>query len=234
MSALDEVLPVLDWMPNHDERSRGFGVAELVGDVAGPPERVSWTPFAPALDQGREGACAGFATAGAVNVATIATHGEIGTGPFMLREEAALGLYKRAQQLDEWAGEDYSGTSVTAVMKAAREAQLITGYRWAFGTRQLAHGLRLGPAVIGIPWTSGMYRTDARGVVQVTGAKVGGHALVVTGFDPKHPLTGGAAFEWLNSWGPSYGRAGVGVIPAGSLGQLLAGIGEVAFLELEP
>lgn len=229
----EDLLPKLDWIPNHDERSRGFGVDQVV-DVTAPLERVAWSVFAPALNQGAEGACAGMATAGSVNVHRVSNaRTELAAG-LLLREEAAVRLYKRAQELDEWAGSDYSGTSVTAAMKAAREAGLIGSYRWAFGTRQLAHGLRTGPAVIGVPWLAGMYSTDPRGVVQVTGKKVGGHALVVVGFDPKHPLTGGPAFDWLNSWGPSYGRAGVGVIPAGRLSWLLAGRGECAFPNFEP
>lgn len=223
-------LPKLDWTPGHDPASRGFAVDQVV-DVAGPLRRVSWRTFTPTLDQGAEGACAGMATVGSVNVHRLnSAKTELAAG-LLLREAAALALYKRAQQLDEWAGENYSGTSVTAAMKAAREAGLIESYRWAFGTRALAVALQTGPAVIGVPWLDGMYRTDARGVVQVTGKKVGGHALVLVGFDPAHPLTGGPAFEWLNSWGDDYGRRGVGVIPAGRLSWLLAGTGEAALPE---
>lgn len=227
---------VLDWSPRHDERSRGFSVAGVV-DTSKPLVARRWSAFSPPLDQGSEGACVGFGAAGAVNVhrlaAAIVEHAARRSpaelAPELLDAGDALELYRAAQTLDEWPGEEYSGTSVLAGMKAAVAAGLVGSYRWAFGTRQLAHAIiELGPAVIGVPWLSGMYATDARGVVQVTGEKVGGHCLAVVGFDPAHPLTGGPAFEWLNSWGPAYGRDGVGVIPAGRLSWLLAGAGEAA------
>lgn len=63
-----------------------------------------WRKF---YDQGSEGACVGFA---ASRMMTLLNR----------RKYFAPWLYKEAQRVDEWPGEDYSGTSVRAAMDVLR------------------------------------------------------------------------------------------------------------------
>ncbi len=100
----------------------------------------------------------------------------------------ALAIYKRAQQLDIWPGENYSGTSVLGGAKAVKELKnnvgesYISEYRWAFGIEDLIRALAYqGPVVLGLNWYAGMFNSDTAGWLRVTGALVGGHCLLALG-----------------------------------------------------
>jgi hypothetical protein len=224
--------PALDWRPNHDERSLGFGVRERLTGSA--PLTNVLLSTGPALDQGAEGACVGFGTADAGNVLRLLARP--GTRE-LLGDTDATELYRLAQKLDQVPGESYEGTSVLGGMKAGQQSGLWGGYLWAFGTKDIAQALlhRRGPVVIGIPWFDGMYETGPRGVVRVGGALVGGHCLAVVGLQ----LTGpngepGVHFIWQNSWGPSYGDEGLGYIANRDLVGLLRQQGEAAIPTAAP
>ena len=211
--------PRLDWRSNHDPRSLRYGVADDL-DWDAPLKPRSWRR-GPVLDQGEEGMCVGMGVAGELGCSPVRVPGV----DFALAE----GIYREAQGIDEWPGEDYSGTSVLAGMKVAVARGYFSGYHWCLDIDQTARTVvQLGPVVIGVPWSSEMYSTDDRGVVKLGGSPVGGHCLVVTGFHPRHPWTGGPAFTWLNSWGTDYGIRGRAVIRKDDLAQLLAVTGECA------
>jgi len=213
----------LTWVSRHDPRSLSYGVRALLAGSAPLTDHL-W-PVGPVLDQGTEGQCVGCAVVDAGNVPLVARH----EPPFDL--EDATKIYKRAQQLDEVPGESYSGTSVLAGMKAGVESGIFGGYRWAFGTRDVAQAvLQVGPVVVGVPWLSGMYDTGPGGLVQVAGdAKGLGHCLAVVGIRVKGPQgQSGPFFVWQNSWGPSYGDGGLGYIHHRDLAALLHGTGEAA------
>lgn len=218
MSAAD---PRLDWRPRHDERSLAFPAAAVTPKVI--PDRRQWSP-AQVLDQGREGACVGFAWSA-----------ELGASPIRIQinDVFARDLYKRAQQLDPWPGEEYEGTSILAGAKACAEKGLIGEYRWAFSVEELRDAvLGLGPAVIGIPWYSGMYRTRPSGLLDVTGKVVGGHAILVRGYHPRMRIKGEGwfarhpVFVVRNSWGAGYGRGGDAYVLESDMAALLANFGE--------
>lgn len=61
------------------------------------------------LDQGREGACTGFALAGVINFLLRSRVDDVSVSPRM--------LYEMARRYDEWPGEDYSGSSARGAMK---------------------------------------------------------------------------------------------------------------------
>jgi hypothetical protein len=178
------------------------------------------------LDQGSEGACVGF---GWVN--------ELLSEPFppAKQPEASLGnavaysYYKQAQKIDEWPGESYEGTSVLAGAKIVQREGFISQYRWCFGIDDVRDAvISEGPVVIGVPWYSGMYRTDRSGLVVVDGEKVGGHAILLTGYDPSMVVKGKPreVFRWRNSWGTSYGVNGSGYIKVSDLKELIKTSGE--------
>jgi len=66
----------------------------------------------PVLDQGREGACTGFALATVVNYLLRTGNGHVQTS-----EASPRMLYVMAKRYDEWPGEDYEGSSARGAMK---------------------------------------------------------------------------------------------------------------------
>lgn len=213
----------LDRVPRFDERSRSYGVAEAIAAVE--PKKKYWTPGT-VLDQGSEGACVGFGW----TTELIAS-----PKPFTISEtvgnQYALGIYNRAKQIDEWDGENYSGTSVLAGAKVLKERGYLGEYRWAFTTEQVRDALiSEGPVVIGIHWFENMYETLPNGLVVIGGNKVGGHCITLTGYNPRARLAGEKGyhegFRWKNSWGTSYGIKGFGFIKIEDLDSLLKDDGE--------
>jgi hypothetical protein len=101
-----------------------------------------------------------------------------------ITNDIALMIYREAQKIDEWAGEDYDGTSVLAGMKVLHRMGLITEYRWAgAGTQTALDDLvraiaYKGPAGLGIPWYTGMFRPESDGRLRVTGQIEGYHAIL--------------------------------------------------------
>jgi C1A family cysteine protease len=73
-----------------------------------------------------------------------------------------------------------------------------------------------------------MYRTKRNGVVVVDGNLVGGHAILITGYDPAMIIDGKPCevFRWRNSWGTGYGINGSGYILYSDLENLLQQSGE--------
>lgn len=207
----------LDRQIHFDSRSANFPVRAVLRDTA-KPRSYTWAhPFPDVLDQGHEGACVGF------GIANEARH-KPKVWPTTTQD--ALDLYRRAQAIDEWPGEAYSGTSVLAGMKAAKEAGWIEEYRWAFGVEDVALAVsRLGPVVLGIPWHDSMYEThpigDGRHEVRVTGDPIGGHCILAVGYSVKT-----RRFKLHNSWGDAWGNKGRAEIQDTVLGTLLGNGGE--------
>lgn len=93
-----------------------------------------------------------------------------------------VNFYKRAQQLDQWPGTDYSGTSVRAGMKVLQENGLIEEYRWAETFDDIVEAvLRQGPVLMGTLWYEGMLYPDSNNFIRAIGDRVGGHAYVLNG-----------------------------------------------------
>lgn len=139
-----------------------------------------------------------------------------------LTDADAVAVYRRAQQLDQWPGEDYSGTSVLAGIKAGVEAGWFGEYRWAFGEPdlRLAVGYR-GPAVVGINWYAGMVAPDAGGFIRPAGGLLGGHAILAVGWSRRLD-----AYRLHNSWGEHWGDQGECWVASTDMARLLAEDGE--------
>lgn len=202
----------LDRLPEFDERSREFPIRTLIADVPLRPRR--WR-LVERLDQGREGACVGFGFAHELAATPVRVP---------MTNEKAQGIYRRAQQLDQWPGENYDGTSVLAGAKAVKEFGRIDSYRWAFSVHDVLSTLSLfGPVVIGVPWFEGMFSPDAYGFLHVEGQVAGGHCVCLRGVERDR---NGWYVILRNSWSRSWGVGGDAKIRAVDLGRLLEEDGE--------
>jgi len=214
-----------DWVSRHDERSRDYPVrAALPSSVV--RKRKSWYVPKPVIDQGREGACVGFGWTNELRALPVSIK-------FPDPTATALGIYRQAKLMDEWAGEDYEGTSVLAGAKVAQSMGFISMYRWAFGIDDVIDTIvTSGPVVLGIPWYDSMYGTRKSGLIDVSGSLVGGHCILATGYNPKARFISegfGQKFEIIrlrNSWGSDYGVNGDGFIRVEDLSRLLSEGGE--------
>lgn len=223
---------IVDRLEEFDPRSRGFSA--LVGIEEVPFRSYTWSCDV-YNDQGSEGACVGFAW----------TH-ELSARPRVVRRDAAFALqiYRRAQQLDPWPGEDYSGTSVLAGIKAIQEIKnsrgwpMISEYRWAFGIQDVLRVIGYkGPVVLGVDWHYNFYYPNEFGFIALGGGIVGGHAIMANGVkiirkddtkiatwdnvDPHRSFV-----RLHNSWGTGYGAGGDAFISVYDLDYLLRENGE--------
>lgn len=132
-------------------------------------------------------------------------------------------LYREAQAVDRAEGRWWpEGASVLAGAKAVRAAGHMESYRWAFGADQLAVAVSWqGPAVIGIPWHRSMYTADRAGYLHPDGDVVGGHAILVRGYN-----VAARRFLLRNSWGASFGKGGDCYLSHADMAALLADQGD--------
>lgn len=197
-----------------DDRSRDFPIMALASPATSKPRSYTWR-CDETLDQGNSSSCVGHAWA----------H-EIAARPAVDRVDSGLAfeLYRRAQQIDYWPGEEpaYYGTSILAGAKAAQQTGRIGEYRWAFGIDDLvwAVGYR-GPAVVGVNWLHGMFLPDSEGIIRATGPSAGGHAVMVNGVSLRRGL-----LRVHNSWGSEWGESGAAYIPIEDMARLLDEQGE--------
>lgn len=196
--------PRLDRIPQFDPRSRAFAVRALVPDAL-PLRSFTWR-CGSWLDQGKEGACVGFAW----------SH-ELAAWPVEVdvTEGSARNVYREAQKIDEWPGEDYEGTSVLAGAKVLQRLGYLDEYRWSFGIDDALRAIGyLGPVVIGINWYRSMFEPRPSGLLEVdrNTTPAGGHAILARGVALKSRLKGEReglpVVRLRNSWGADWGRQG--------------------------
>jgi hypothetical protein len=231
-------VPILDRIPSRPDpvRLTTFAMTPLVQNL--DPRSYTWrVPFT--LNQGEEGAC----------VAHGITHEAIArpvpvdfarhqlplwgarAGFALLNSGAsdeiaqafAFDLYDWCRRNDEWAGENYDGTSAAAGAKGAVEAGLWGEYRWTRSVREFAVWVsRNGPGVIAVDWYSGMMRPDADGYLNLTGRVEGGHLLLANGYSRSRD-----AHRVHNSWSDDWGENGEAWIRDADLQRLANDNGEL-------
>jgi hypothetical protein len=216
-----------DWKPVFDKRSKQFPVSAIL-----PREQeLKFTLWknGPIIDQGSEGACVGFGwtaetMAGPIQIKlTDITKEGVPHDP----TDFAHYVYKNAQKVDQWPGEDYSGTSVLAGAKVLMGLGILHEYRWAFSVNDIVGALMShGPVVLGVNWYQGMYRAPD-GKLQIFGSKVGGHCLLAIGYNPSSEKFDGKETIFLqNSWGKGWGIDGIAEMTLEDLNRLVNEGGE--------
>jgi hypothetical protein len=221
----------LDRVPQFDPGSRDYNARVRLYRETGserPPYRSYTWANRFVSNQGEEGACVGHGHGGRVVNGPVAADEDL--------DEDRLngwceGLYKEAQQLDEWPGTDYSGSSVLGGAKACKARGYYTEYRWAFSIEDVLLSIMyLGPVVLGISWLEGMDDPRPSGLVRATGAVRGGHCIRARGVRLRAQLPGEigtlAVVRLTNSWGRGYGVNGDVYLPVEDLEALLGLDGE--------
>lgn len=185
-----------------DERSRNFPMRELLSRRAIETPKTKIWQCNKHLDQRSDPACVGFSW----------THNLIAR-PVPIRKLTApnaLTVYKTAQTLDEWPGENYAGSSVLGGAKAVKQLypNIVKEYRWIFSIDDLIATLGYhGPVVVGTNWYNMMFYPDKTGLIKVGGAMAGGHAYLLKGVRAKKKV-----FVIHNSWGKAWGKGGDALI----------------------
>ena len=198
----------LDCLPQWDERNLNFPVRAAL-PRAMPTRGRGWS-VATWLDQGQEGACVGFAWSH--ELAAYPRRVKVTNG-------SARYVYLEAQKIDEWAGEEYSGTSVLAGAQIIQGQGHIGEYRWAYTIEDIVKAIVYeGPVVMGTRWHEGMYRPDATGFLHPTGEVVGGHAYLLSSVSVAKRY-----FTVWNSWGDDWGDKGRAKISWDDMATLLEG-----------
>lgn len=203
---------VLDRLESFDARSREYPIRGLLASTA--IKSKVWR-CDPRLDQGSEGACVGFGWAHELAAAPVRRKATA---------ETARHIYTQAQKIDEWAGEDYEGTSVLAGAKVVKAMGRMPEYRWGFGIDDVLVTLsNHGPVVLGLPWKDSMFQPADSGFLDTSGTISGGHCILARGIRIKN----GKPFVVLrNSWGRWFGLGGDCFIWADDLEALLTDGGE--------
>ena len=184
---------------------------------------------------GPEGTTVGFAIAYAIQAAVKEKTNNI-------VKISERGIYVLAKKYDEWAGEDYEGTSVTGGLQAVLEVGAYLEKDWPYsvkaipepepkatykissyselkGIEQILDALRKKKVVITtIQVTDDFNKTDKDGrvTVKLPLRTIGGKAISIVGYNAET-----AQFKFANDWGTSWGLNGFGFIKDTDLIKIL-------------
>lgn len=194
-------------LPAPDPRDMAYGLAAAPAlrssKAALEPNRRFryWWPSGWWGDQGYTPHCVGYAWSHLLEDGPT-THRPFGAGQGPIIDPYII--YRQAQTLDEWAGEQYDGTSVRAGAKYLQREGLIRNYFWIHNLNDLAQTvLHRGPVVAGTWWYEDMFWPDELGFIKPTGWAVGGHAFLINGVNLDRKV-----FRIKNSWGRTWGKIG--------------------------
>lgn len=218
--------------PSVDERDRNYPLRailkedeQLTADDEAALRRGwrYWWPGGWWGDQGRTPQCVAYSLLHQLEDGPLTKEPrKPGAGPIVPAQQ----VYDLAQRLDEWAGENYDGTSVRGGAKALRQLGFIREYRWAFTIDVLVRALLVeGPVVFGTYWYYDMFFPDASGLVSVSGEISGGHAYLLDGVNVNTGL-----IRFKNSWGRGWGKRGFGYMRIEDADTLLNRWGEACRL----
>lgn len=175
------------------------------------------------LDQGQEGACVGNGYAHELAGYSVKVPG--------ITNGVARALYFLFQQNDSWPGGAYpgatpfyEGTSVLAGAQVLKALGFYQAYKWSLTVQEFILAIAYkGIQVMGVDWYDGMFDVDSDGYIRPTGNIAGGHCVAVVAVKlvklDKNKLLTWDNVDWvksfitiLNSWGESWGKAGLAKI----------------------
>lgn len=197
----------------HDERSRLYPAP-----MASSVKSVVHVRLVPIFNQRKLGSCTGNACAGALSTAPFKNH---------FTETDAVRIYSEGTKLDSIFGTyppTDTGSSGLAVMHAAKNEGLISGYTHSFSFDHFLKALVLGPCIVGMAWRTGGDSPNADGLISYTGAVRGGHEVLAREINAQEGLVG---FD--NSWGEGYGDKGRFFMSYSDVKKALADSGDATF-----
>jgi hypothetical protein len=182
---------------------RGLRVDAFPAKLCAPanwpvPEYIDSKPYClPSSNQGNTSACAGFATAGYIEVQAWVNHD-------FYRQVDGLAVYQKAKELDYSAGDGTTLEFALAGAQALGYLQCKAG-RQVSTKRDLQYALHHDYVCIaGFQITEGWNYTDVvTGLIGSDETGIGGHAVLLCGYGPY-------GVEWQNSWDASWGNRGFG------------------------
>ncbi len=203
-------------LPAKDERDRNFLVSARHPLMESERTYRYWWSNGWWGDQGKTSQCVGYGWTHFLEDGEV-THNKV-TPPLINPAE----LYKQAQEVDEWLGNDYDGTSVRAGAKVLQQLGMISEYHWAYDNETLLHTvLEVAPVVVGTNWYSDMFEPNSLGKVKIGGALAGGHCYVINGVNKTARF-----YRCKNSWSRQWGRQGYFFLSFDDMERLISEDGE--------
>lgn len=199
-----------------DPKNLLFSIRAKLAEEPSKKTKQAWNPSGWWGDQQQTSKCVGFGFAHYIE-----------DGPVTHKGQAPIAdpnkIYEIAQDLDQWPGNDYDGTSVLAGAKALVQMGFIKEYRWAYTLSDMIEAvLELGPVVVGTNWYEAMFKPDEKGLIKIGGDIAGGHCWKVDAVNVKTKL-----FRLKNSWGREWGRKGFADIRFLDMERLIHEDGEI-------
>lgn len=147
------------------------------------------------LDQGNTNSCVGFTCRQWMQTAPVMFKGVTPSG---------LEVYQYALTVDEYHGEQDTGTSIRAGVKSLQYFGRVSSYVFASSAEEARQWLisDKGSVIVGTQFTEGMAKPTG-GYMNPTGRIVGGHAYLLMGYSVSR-----LAFRMCNSWGRGWGQNG--------------------------
>lgn len=236
----DPVDPRMGRHVNHDPRAAAYALPVRPRSAI---QSVHWSRAVGVFDQGQLGSCTGNAGTGILGTSSVtgsgatsvtispagarASHGIFAAETYGVNEDFAVRLYELATRIDPFPGSyppTDTGSDGPSVAAALKLLGLATGYDHAFSVDAAKAAVQSGPLMWGTEWLNSMFTPGPGGhlVVDPSSGVVGGHELVISGYDP-------ASDTWAvdNSWGPSWGNYGSCLVSGPDMAYLLSRDGDI-------
>lgn len=185
--------------------------AQLLGEV---PRTSRYYRTGVILDQGRTNSCVGYSCRQWMQ-----------TAPVMYKAGSPSGwdVYQYALTVDEFHGEQDTGTSLRAGIKSLQHFGRVESYVWAGSADEVRAWIMSdkGSVIVGTQITENMVKVDSNYYMNPTGRLLGGHAYLLMGYSVPRQ-----AFRVCNSWGRSWAQQGRAWLRFSDFSDLLSARGD--------